>query len=223
MVALGRLPFVSDFQGKVMWAVTSSWQHAVREAVGLSAMHPSSTPNFPEPENLAGGIPNWGVAVLVVVGAFAALRVRRWRWLPFSYGIFFGLYVLVRGLDTLAGALTGYWYADPQRLAALLPLVGVPLAVIGAATLARLLLKLFRGRSAGRVSPYVAAATAIVIGLGVSVLLPRTATFKASFAYMDHVYSVAPDSEDSAALLDAEELWLLGGSRTSSPRGRCRR
>lgn len=218
--ALERLPFVSDFQGKVMWAVTSSWQHAVREAVGLSAMHPASSPNFPEPENLAGGIPNWTVAVIVAVGAIASLWVRRWRWLPFSYGIFLGLYVLVRGLDIpLRGALTGYWYADPQRLAALIPLIGVPLAVIGAATVVRIVLAPISSGRSRSLSPYVAALLAILVGAAISILLPRTATFKASFAYVEHVYSVAPDSKDSAALIDADELWLIGRLDEIVPEG----
>lgn len=220
---LGRLPLVSAFRGKVVWAVTAGREQAVGEVLRLTAMHPSITPNFPEPESIGPGTPNLVVAVLVVIGALASLVVARWRWLPVAYAILAGLYVLVRAVDVpLRGTLTGYWYADPQRLAALLPVVGVPLAVVGVAALVRLgLLAVARVRAGDprRVSPWAGAAVAVVAGLLVSVVLPRTATFRESFAYLGHAYRVDPESASSTGLIDARELRLLGRLDEIVPEG----
>lgn len=218
-----RIPIVAAFRGRVVWGVTTTWQHALVEAADLSAMHPSVTPNFPEPENLVGGTPSLLVALLVVVGGIAALGVRRWRWLPFSYAIVVGLYVLVRGLDIpLRGTLTGYWYADPQRLASLLPLIGVPLVTLALAAISRwavlgarafLRWRAARGQGASPAAhrrlrpPFVAAGAAIIVGLTVAVILPRGPAFRESFAYIAQVY--APDTHAGAGLLDADEERLF--------------
>ncbi|WP_069385649.1 DUF6541 family protein [Cellulosimicrobium cellulans] len=209
---LGVLPMVRDFRGKVVWTVTAGPEQAATEVFRLTAMHPSITPNFPEPEVLGPGTANLVVGVLVVVGAVCALLVARWRWLTFSYGILAGLYVLVRAVDVpLRGTLTGYWYADPQRIAALLPLVGIPLTVVAVGGVAGLGVRLARGsRSAGtRLSPWAGASAAIVLGLLVSVALPRSATFRESFGYVAHAYRLDPEAAASTGLLDARELRFL--------------
>jgi hypothetical protein len=221
--ALGMLPLVSGFRGKVVWAVTAGREQATAEVLRLTAMHPSITPNFPETEILSPGTPNILVGALVLVGAVAALFVARWRWLPFAYAILAGLYLLVRAVDIpLRGTLTGYWYADPQRIAALLPLVGVPLTVVAVAGLARLV-TLAAGRVRGtdrlRVSPWAGAAIAVVLGLLVSVVLPRTATFRESFSYLAHAYRVDPEAATSTGLVDARELRLLGRLDEIVPEG----
>ncbi|MCO7274296.1 DUF6541 family protein [Cellulosimicrobium cellulans] len=215
--ALGRVSMVDQFREKSSWEVTASWRHAAREVLDLTAMHPSTTPNFPEPENLAAGVPNLVVAGLVVLGAVVCLTVARWRWLPFSYGIVAVLYVVVRGVDSpLRPLLTGYWYADPQRISALLPLLGVPLAVVGAGWAVTALLRLARVPTGpfalhpdGRRAALVVAAVTVVLAVAVSVLLPRTATMRESFAYVSHVYRVDPSAEGSAGLLDADEIEIL--------------
>jgi hypothetical protein len=220
---LGRLPLVDAFRGRVVWAVTAGPQQAAGEVLRLTAMHPSITPNFPEPEVLGAGTANLVVAGLVVVGALASLAVARWRWLPFAYAILAGLYLLVRAVDVpLRGTLTGYWYADPQRIAALLPLIGVPLTVVAVGAIVRLLavaVSRARGSDRVRLAPWVGAAVAVVTGLLVSVVLPRTATFQESFSYLAHAYRVDPEAASSTGLLDARELRLLGRLDEIVPEG----
>lgn len=215
--ALGQISLVEQFRGKISWELTSSWQHAVREVLELTAMHPSTSPNYPEPEDLAGGTASWVVAALVVVGAVLCLRVARWRWVPFAYAVVAGLYVVVRGVEgPLRGTLTGYWYADPQRLAALLPLLGVPLVAVAVGWLVAL-----GGRAAGQAwGPFGLRAraaaglvplsvVAVVVGVVVSVLLPRTDAMRESFAYVGHVYRVDARADVSAGLVSADEERMM--------------
>lgn len=73
------------------------------------------------------------IGVLVVVGAVWAFRFRSARWLAVSHLIVVGLVVISTSTDApIRSTLTGFWYNDGFRVAALLPLTGVPLATMGA-------------------------------------------------------------------------------------------
>ncbi|MGX6396713.1 DUF6541 family protein [Rothia kristinae] len=80
----------------------------------------------------------WTVSILAVLGVVAAFRARTNRWLPLTYGVLIYYYVAVRYLqwDQDRMWVTGVWYNDPYRLAALLPLAAIPLAVLGVQMLA---------------------------------------------------------------------------------------
>lgn len=214
------LPLLSGFVGKANWAVTNTPVGALREAATLTAMHPAITPNFPASENLAGGVPNWPVAVLVVIGGLLALLVRRWRWLPFSYAIVVGLWLLVRGVDVpLRGALTGFWYADPQRIAALLPLVAVPLVVVGLAAPVGALLRVVGSQRSAGVRRTLPVAAAAVLALAIVLVLPRSEHFRSSFAYVAHAYRADPVSVGSDGLLDANESEFMDEVESIVPPG----
>lgn len=74
----------------------------------------------------------WAIAAVVLVGLASAWRRPDTRWLVPSHAISGTLYVLAASLETpLAAALTGFWYNDSYRLAAMIPITGVPLAVLG--------------------------------------------------------------------------------------------
>lgn len=77
--------------------------------------------------------PEWAVAALVLIGAVSVLRRRRHVWALLTYLVGAWFYVAVRAVDEAHGRLfiTGVWYNDANRLAAMLPTVGLPLAVIG--------------------------------------------------------------------------------------------
>ncbi|ANY06639.1 DUF6541 family protein [Pseudonocardia sp. HH130630-07] len=80
------------------------------------------------------------LSVLVVVGAVAALRRATTSWLVPAHLAGGTLYVLAASDDgELSAALTGAWYNDSYRLAAIVPVTGAPLAVVGLLTLAWLL------------------------------------------------------------------------------------
>lgn len=84
--------------------------------------------------------PAWGMSVLLLAGLIAAVRDRRLRWLVIGWAGFSLLYVISVGTDLpiIKRALTGPWYGDSFRLAAMVPIVVVPLAAFGLAMIVRL-------------------------------------------------------------------------------------
>lgn len=82
------------------------------------------------------GAPAWFLSVLVLTGIIILLLTRRHRWLILSYALVLGLFTVARGLNgSLRDVLTGAWYNDPHRIAALLPIATIPLAGIASAKL----------------------------------------------------------------------------------------
>lgn len=72
------------------------------------------------------------VSVLVVVGAVLAMRHARTAWLVPAHLTSALLYTLAVAREgDLVTALTGAWYNDSHRLAAMVPITGVPLATLG--------------------------------------------------------------------------------------------
>ncbi|GAA2824206.1 hypothetical protein FB468_1846 [Leucobacter komagatae] len=78
----------------------------------------------------------WFLTVLVAGGVAVLLVTRRHRWLILSYGVALGLFVVASGLSgSVRDAITGAWYNDAHRLAALLPIGAIPLAAVACAKL----------------------------------------------------------------------------------------
>lgn len=79
-----------------------------------------------------------GVSVLMLLGLFLCWRRGGRTWMLAGFVIVAVLYVIVSG--TLKGdvrsALTGVWYNDSNRIAALLPLVALPFAAVAVDSLA---------------------------------------------------------------------------------------
>lgn len=77
--------------------------------------------------------PNAAMAVLALLGLWLALRWARGRLLIAWYLIIAVLAILSAGIETPSTMRwTGFWYNDPFRLFAALPLVVLPLIAIGA-------------------------------------------------------------------------------------------
>lgn len=76
----------------------------------------------------------FGMSVLMIVGLAVAVRQRRLRWFALAWLGISALYLVVAaiGAPLIRNNILGAWYADPYRIAALAPLVVVPLAAIGA-------------------------------------------------------------------------------------------
>lgn len=78
------------------------------------------------------------LALLVAIGVAAALLDRSKRWIAFSYAFACVIYFFDMATDGfLKHLLSGFWYTDQWRTAAMAALFAVPLAALGAATLAR--------------------------------------------------------------------------------------
>jgi hypothetical protein len=114
-----------------------------------AANPPFESPSHAIGEVLTGATNGWGagwvVSGLVLVGAVSALLQRNRRWLVLSHLVACGLFVLAAGVHGDTRRLfTGFWYTDSHRLAAIVPITGVPLAVLGLLAVVGLL----RGRIA---------------------------------------------------------------------------
>lgn len=72
------------------------------------------------------------LSLVVLGGALVALRTPGARWLVPAHLAGATLFLLASSTDSaLTAAVTGVWWNDSHRLAAMLPLTGVPLAVLG--------------------------------------------------------------------------------------------
>lgn len=112
---------------------TFDWQASMGAAEALEGLLWNSTNKRPE---LAV------ISVLVVVGAVFALRRARTAWLVPAHLTSGFLYVLAVAREgELVTALTGAWYNDSHRLAAMVPITGVPLATLGVIGMVGLLVR----------------------------------------------------------------------------------
>ncbi|MBS3182067.1 DUF6541 family protein [Leucobacter manosquensis] len=100
---------------------------------------------------------NWPIAVLVILGAALVALRKRQRWLLGVSLVLITFYVIADGFPTSEWRtfFLSPWYNDPWRLAALVPLGALPLAVFGASTVAavagpaiRRASRMFPGRNA---------------------------------------------------------------------------
>ncbi|WP_132426031.1 DUF6541 family protein [Pseudonocardia endophytica] len=111
----------------------------------------------------------WTVSVLVVVGIVVALRRASTSWMAPAHLASGFLYLQAASQEgAFTEAVTGAWYNDSHRLAAMVPVTGVPLAVIGLLGIAGLVRRalLAAGTSGVRFRRGLPAAT-----VGVAVLL----------------------------------------------------
>ncbi|GAB3631117.1 hypothetical protein GCM10027421_04700 [Microbacterium shaanxiense] len=83
--------------------------------------------------------PALAMSGLLVVGLVCAIRANRLRWLAVAWIGVSALYVIsvATDLPVIKRLLTGPWYGDSFRLAAIVPIVVVPLAAIGLDALVR--------------------------------------------------------------------------------------
>lgn len=99
----------------------------------------------------------WLVAPVALLGLWTAVGRVRYKWLAGVFLIFTVLFVVVSGfpISRVRSILTGVWYNDSYRIAALLPLVAVLLAAVGVEWicsnpyLSQLFKRVFRGNGLG--------------------------------------------------------------------------
>ncbi|HVV23048.1 MAG TPA: DUF6541 family protein, partial [Pseudonocardiaceae bacterium] len=72
----------------------------------------------------------WLLALVVLGGLLLCRRYPRLLWAVVGFVITVFLYVLTASVNSpLTAKFTGFWYNDPHRLAAMLPITAVPIAV----------------------------------------------------------------------------------------------
>ncbi len=110
----------------------------------------------------------------MVAGLVVAVRRAEMRWLATSWAIFGGLYFVVASVGNpgVREWLLGAWYADPYRLAALAPVVVIPLAAIGLTTVAAWLVERFARGAVQRVTGLWALGVAAAVVVGGLIAMP---------------------------------------------------
>ncbi len=77
-------------------------------------------------------LPQYVLAVLVAIGFGRCARERSMRWIAVSYLTVSAIFVLGLSLDFVARrSITGFWYNDPERIAAILAIASIPLSASG--------------------------------------------------------------------------------------------
>ncbi len=122
-IAANRSRLMSDVVEFGLWGYhISPWEALVN--VATLAYQAFFVPDLGQPP----------LAVLVLLGLVWTLRRRRLRWLSASYILAAGI---VFGNATLGGLakqlISGFWYSDPPRLAAVAAICAVPAAALGMA------------------------------------------------------------------------------------------
>lgn len=137
------------------------------------------------------------LSALVLAGLTVAVLRLRHRWLAVSWLLALLSYAFAVGAnDRFLNALIAPWWGNPERIAALLPMLGVPLAAIGAVWVTGLALRRWRA--------WVGAAASVLV-IAIIVLSPTLRDMDAALA---RVFTV-PDRPDPLAQLDTDELALI--------------
>jgi hypothetical protein len=146
----------------------------------------------------------WALSAVVIVGLFLVWRVREQRWLIGSFAVSVLLFVLTAAVNTpITMRITGYWYNDSYRLAAMLPVIAVPLAVLSLVRLADLAReRLTATERLGRLG-----ASTLALTLVLTVVL---AILGKGLYIGDHVRTVAlnytgQDTSNTGNLVDSDE------------------
>lgn len=114
------------------------------------------------------------VSLLMLYGLVVAVRTRSYRWLVVCWGGVSMLYILVAavGNDVVRGVILAPWYADPYRIAALAPLVVIPLAAVGLDGLVRTIRRVLPGAPSERRMHVIALAASAALMILLVLLRP---------------------------------------------------
>lgn len=148
----------------------------------------------------------FGLSLFMLAGLAVSSITPSLRWLVAAWLALSALYVASAavGVPFVRDGILGAWYADPYRLAALTPIIVVPLAAFGVVTVVRWLMAGFaRERSVNRLGTSSVAA-AIVIMVVIVMLRPVAMPVVAAQRFETQpAYAI---SDDSYLSLDEREL-----------------
>ena len=161
----------------------------------------------------------WFIFLCTALGLVQCLRRPAYRWLFWSYVAAAALFVVAAAapMGDFRWAVVGVWYNDPNRLAALLPIVALPVAAVGCTALVEggsaRLKSLFDSRRGSETQPavstrhYSAAAAAVFAVVGAALLswLVQGQSITEAQEYGEESYRLW----EGSALLTADEAALL--------------
>lgn len=159
--------------------------------------------------NAPNGKPGlWALSILTIVGLVLAWRMREHRWLIAAFAAVTFLYTVSAALNRPdTRKFTGLWYNDSFRLAAIAPVVGVPLAVIGVLFIAAKIAE--RGSLLAKGPALLRTPTALAIIVMVA-LLPLSRGYYAGTNIKTVRDSYTNSEPTEGTLVDRTELAFLG-------------
>jgi hypothetical protein len=161
--------------------------------------------------------PQIGISVLMLIGIVVVVRRGDLRWIAVSWAGISAVYWLVAavGNKTVRDVVLGAWYADPYRIAAVVPVLVVPLAAIGVDALIRAL----SARMPGRTRAVVVSAVGTLAILAMILVLvrptPLPSIVSQNYDYESR-YASSEDtflSDDERSLLEELEDLVEPGAR----------
>ncbi|MHA7292888.1 DUF6541 family protein [Arthrobacter sp. HLT1-21] len=181
-----------------LWAPFLSTTHAVGEALAVAPMR---------------GQINWIMLVLTLIGLAATINNRKYWWVLGIYAASALLYVNVASVEKgdLRSFFSGLWYNDSNRLAALLPVAAIPLAVLGGTAILSAIVR----RTTNWRTQQVAAWLVIVIGCTTIGFLGQGEAIENAQAKARKEYVLDRNSE----LITNDELTLIERLDQSVPEG----
>ena len=162
----------------------------------------------------------WVLSLAVFVGVVLIWRERDQRWLIGAFAATGFMFVLTAAVNSPATqAITGYWYNDSFRVAAILPVVTVPLAVLGILAVAQRLqdrlgaVERLRQGWLGRSTVGLTLLVALLVVIGSKGLYLRTHVGTVGFNY------VAQKESTTGNLVDSRERVFFAKVGKSVPEG----
>lgn len=150
----------------------------------------------------------WVVSAFMLIGLVVACWRPRLRWTVGAYLLSVLLYAVAVGWPAgpLRTAITGVWYNDAYRLAALTPVLAIPLAALGAVSVARWLARGVRlGRTSGRRTPRLPALATMIVVTLVAIGVPFASNVADSSPYVAARYRL----DDRSVMLSRDEVAFL--------------
>jgi hypothetical protein len=201
-----------------LFAVLAVMWKFIRPPAAAATWMPFQTPGQAVGEILTNSVmlrpPAFAVSILAAAGIVVLFRRHKNIWLLGSFLITAALFVVVSSgpNGSLRNILTGVWYNDSYRLAALLPVTAVPLAAAGAAWLvSKLQSNWVAWRATAKKMPaaiknsrWIVPAVLPLTLLAV-ILVSQTVPLASSIQSARKNYSTTPDS----ALVSSDEMALI--------------
>lgn len=162
--------------------------------------------------------PAWIISILALWGILAAFKEKKHRWIVASYAIAAGLYVVDAAWSKgfWRDFITGTWYQDTYRLAALLPILVTPLAALGATALWRQSLALIAPHA--KHQPQLRKSLPVALSVLAAAVIALAALLGPLGEYISRTKAVYSLDENSA-ILSKEELALVKRLPLTVPEG----
>ncbi|UYG17931.1 hypothetical protein BRM3_05795 [Brachybacterium huguangmaarense] len=151
--------------------------------------------------------PAWIVSILAVLGLYRTVRRRENLWLPVTWVLlgYCWLIVAAQPYDAWRLKISGVWYTDPYRVAMVLPLVVLPLAVQGALGLVELVTRRsWRRGPLVLVIAVVAAAALVLVTQRAPYMNNSIERIEKQYAETEHSALLTPDERALIERLPSE-------------------